>query len=103
MFSKQQTTMRTIKEIWNELENHPDYVTGTVWTKQAVISMIEEYADDEDFNRISELFFEENKIKISNRISEFEATAYDYGSSWTEGIDDLIEKGSKKIFADDSE
>jgi hypothetical protein len=95
--------MRTINEIWQELQNHPDFATGTVWTKQNVIDQLEGYADDEDFNRISELFYEENKSNIISRIANFEATAYDYGCHWTEGIEDLIEEGSQKIFSYDSE
>ena len=28
--------MKTINELWDELTNHPDYVTGSLWTENEV-------------------------------------------------------------------
>jgi hypothetical protein len=94
--------MKTITELWNELQNHPDYVTGSLWTKQSIVNLLEDHVDDEDFNRISELFVDENKKDIAFKIRQFEDDNYEYGS-WHHEIEDLIEEGSKKIFAYDSE
>jgi hypothetical protein len=94
--------MRTIDEIWKELQQHPDYVTGTYWSKQNIAETLQDNLDDEDFNRISELFVEENKEIIGLVIDSFEERNYEYGS-WVNDMEDLIEKGTKKIFAYDSE
>ena len=94
--------MKTIDELWKEIENHPDFVTGRVHTKQDVVNHLEEYLDDEDFNRISELFVDENKFKIAEIIDNFELGNYEY-CSWSSNMDDLIEEGKRKIFSYDEE
>jgi hypothetical protein len=94
--------MKDIKELWKEIQQHPDYVTGTLWTKQNIAETIEDNLDDEDFSRISELFVEENKEHIASVIDSFEERNYEYGS-WVDDMEDLIERGTKKIFAYDSE
>jgi hypothetical protein len=93
--------MRTIKEIWEELHQHPDVVTVTLWTKQDVIKQLEDLYDDEDFNRISDIIVDENKERFASTIRNFEGSAYDY-NSWTDELD-WVEKEKNKIFADDSE
>lgn len=94
--------MRDINEIWKELENHPDYVTGTLWTKQNIVDTLQDHIDDEDFNRVSELFVDENKEHIALVIGSFEESNYECGS-WVDDMEDLIESGTKKIFSYDSE
>lgn len=94
--------MRDIKELWRELQQHPDYVTGTVWTKQNIVDTLQDHLDDEDFNRVSELFVDENKEHIALVIGDFECSNYEYGS-WVDNMYDLIESGTKKIFAYDEE
>ena len=94
--------MRTINEIWKELQQHPDFVTGRIHLKSSIVEILEDRLDDEDFNRISELFVEENKTEIANRIDAFELDNYEYGS-WMDNMDDLIETGTQKIFSYDSE
>lgn len=94
--------MRDIKELWIELQQHPDFVTGRIHTKQNIIGILEDHVDDVDFNRISELFFDENKSKIADVIDDFELDNYRY-CSWTDNMEDLIESGTKKIFSYDSE
>lgn len=95
--------MKTIKELWKELQQHPDFVTGTLHTKQDVTNILEyKYEDDEDFMRVLDLFVEENKHKISVIIDNFYVVDYDYGH-WSDNLGDLIEKGKEKIFSDDSE
>lgn len=100
MFSKQQTTMRTIKEIWEELQQHPDVVTVTLWTKENVIEQLQ-VLDDEDLNRVSDIIVEKNKERIARAIRNFEGNNYEYGC-WTDDLD-WIEEEKNKIFADDSE
>ena len=43
--------MKTIYELWNELTNHPDYVTRSLWTIEDVAS---------NFKREVEEYFEIN-------------------------------------------
>ena len=42
--------MKTINELWDELTNHPDYVTGSLWTVKDVASNfeceVEEYMEE---------------------------------------------------------
>ena len=42
--------MKTINELWDELTNHPDYVTGSLWTVEDVASNfeceVEEYMEE---------------------------------------------------------
>ena len=33
--------MKHINEIWKELINHPEYVTGSIWTIESVSEVIE--------------------------------------------------------------
>ena len=95
--------MKTIEQIWSELTSHPDFVTGTIHTKQNVTEILEyKYADDEDFIRVLDLFVEENKQEISVVIDNFYVIDYEYGH-WSNEMDDLIEKGKEKIFSYDSE
>lgn len=95
--------MKTIKELWIELQQHPDFVTGRIHTKQTVCNDLEFICDeDEDFSRIVELFVDENKKEIAQIIDNFECENYQY-CSWTDNAEDLIEEGSKKIFSYDSE
>ena len=93
--------MRDIKEIWIELQEHPDFITGRIHTKQHIVERLEDYVDDEDFSRIAELFVDENKTKIADEIDNFECDNYQYGT-WIDNLGDLIEVGTKKIFAYDS-
>jgi hypothetical protein len=92
--------MRNIKEIWKELEQHPDFVTGTLWTKENVIDQLEDL-EDEDLNRVVDILVEKNKKRFGNIIEQFEGNAYEYGC-WTDDLD-WIEEEKNKIFADDSE
>lgn len=92
--------MRTIKEIWKELEQHPDFVTGTLWTKENVIDQLQDL-EDEDLTRVVDILVEKNKKRFGNAIDRFEGGAYDYGC-WTDYIE-WVEEEKKKIFADDSE
>jgi hypothetical protein len=95
--------MRNINDIWTELQEHPDFVTGRIHTKQSVTEILEyKYEDDEDFMRVLDLFVQENKTKIADVIDNFYAIDYEYGH-WSNEMDDLIENGKQKIFADDSE
>ena len=95
--------MRTINEIWKELQQHPDFVTGRIHTKQTVCNDLEFICEeDEDFSRIVELFVDENKTKIADAIDSFECDGYQY-CSWTDNAEELIEAGKQKIFSYDSE
>jgi hypothetical protein len=94
--------MKTILELWEEIQQHPDFVTGRIHTKDDVRETLESHIDEEDFNRISELFVEENKEQIAGEIDSFELDNYQY-CSWVDNLEDLIETGTKKIFAYDSE
>jgi hypothetical protein len=94
--------MENILDLWKELQNHPDFVTGRIHTKQSVIESLEEHLDDEDFNRVSELFVNENKFKIADVIDSFETDNYQY-CSWIDNMENLIEEGTQKIFSYDSE
>jgi hypothetical protein len=94
--------MKNINDLWKELQQHPDFVTGTIHTKQSVTEILEyKYEDDEDFMRVLDLFVEENKHDISVVIDNFYVVDYEYGH-WSNEMDDLIEKGKQKIFSDDS-
>ena len=96
--------MRDIKEIWNELQQHPDFVTGRIHTKKSIVNTLDFVFEDldEDFMRITELFVDENKSKIAEIIDDFELDNYQHGS-WVDNMDDLIEEGKEKIFSYDEE
>jgi hypothetical protein len=81
--------MRTIQELFNELENHPDYIYASVWTKNDVVNNIsdnlEEYLidtfdydeiDPEWLEKTSLQFVNDNKYKIQKIIHNYEEYNY---------------------------
>jgi hypothetical protein len=90
--------MKTITELWNELRNHPDFVTGTCWTVQDIIENAECYVEDNDsvpldeVGNHAEFIIRYNKEKIANIISEWEGSCYE-NCSWSgeEDFSDLLD------------
>jgi methionine synthase II (cobalamin-independent) len=93
--------MKTINELWDELTNHPDYVTGSLWTVEDVASNfeceVESYLEDElNLEEIDEADIEKYSLDIvkqnieifKNTIMEFESYSYEYGT-WEITIDEL--------------
>jgi hypothetical protein len=94
--------MKTINELWDELTNHPDYVTGSLWTLENVASNfeceVEEYMeeklnleeiDEADIEKYSLDIVKQNIEIFKNTIDEFESYSYSYGCSWEPDIDQL--------------
>ena len=93
--------MKTINELWDELTNHPDYVTGSLWTVEDVASNfeceVEEYMEEKlNLEEIGETDIEKYSLDIvkqnieifKNTIKEFESYSYEY-CSWEITIDQL--------------
>ena len=92
--------MKTIIELWNELINHPDYIHGSIWTKNDVIGKLtdelEEYLidsfdyeemDSEWIEEVTSSFIEENKIEIQKIIYDYENYNYKH-DCWSIDFDD---------------
>jgi len=92
--------MRTIQELFNELENHPDYIHASVWTKNDVVNNIsdnlEEYLidtfdydeiDPEWLEKISLQFVNDNKFKIQKIMLNYEEYNQDY-DFWSISFED---------------
>lgn len=93
--------MKTINELWNELTNHPDYVTGNLWTIKNVASdfesELESYLEDElnpeefdeiDIEKYSLDIVKQNIEHFKETIEEFQSNSYEYGS-WEIDINEL--------------
>lgn len=86
--------MRNINEIWKELINHPEYVTGGIWTIESVAQVIEtDLEDNEDFDLHGmniEDYTKEivtiNKPKFIDLIDDFEAYCYKH-DSWSSNLE----------------
>jgi hypothetical protein len=94
--------MKTINELWDELTNHPDYITGSLWTVEDVASKfeseVEEYfeeklhLEDTDESVIEKYSLDVVKQNIKffkNIIDKFESYSYSYGCNWVANIDEL--------------
>jgi len=95
--------MKTIKELWDELTNHPDYVTGSLWTVEDVASNfeceVEDYLEEKlNLEKIDETDLEKYSLDIvkhnipifKNTIDKFESFSYSYGCNWEVNIDELV-------------
>lgn len=87
--------MRNINEIWKELINHPEYVTGRIWTIESVAEVIEtNIEDDEEFD-LHGMSIEDytkkivinNKSKFIDNIDDFETYCYKH-DSWSSNLED---------------
>ena len=61
--------MKTINELWDELTNHPNYVTGSLWTVEDVASnfefQVEEYMEEKlNLEEIDETDIEKYSLDI---------------------------------------
>lgn len=94
--------MKTINELWDELTNHPNYVTGSLWTVEDVAlnfeCEVEEYMEEKlNLEKIDEADIEKYSLDIvkqniqifKNTIDEFESYSYSYGCIWEANIDEL--------------
>ena len=94
--------MKTINELWDELTNHPDYVTGSLWTVEGVASNfeceVEEYMeeklnleeiDEADIEKYSLDVVKQNIRIFKKTIDKFESYSYSYGCNWEVNIDEL--------------
>jgi hypothetical protein len=94
--------MKTINELWDELTNHPDYVTGSLWTVEGVASnfewQIEEYIeeklnleeiDESDIEKYSLDVVKQNIQIFKKTIDKFESYSYSYGCNWNANINKL--------------
>ena len=92
--------MKTIDEIWDELRNHPDYVTGSLWTIEDIAINYEynvenylvdelniEEIDESDIEKYSLDIVKHNIELFKNAIEDLEA--HSYGSYWEITIDEL--------------
>jgi hypothetical protein len=95
--------MKTIYELWNELTNHPDYVTGSLWTIEDVASNfeceVEDYIKEKlNLEKIEEVDIEKYTLDIvkqniqifKNTIDKFESYSYSYDCDWEANIDELV-------------
>lgn len=80
---------KTIIELFKELENHPDFIYASIWTKNDIVDNIseqlEEYLIDtfgydeiapEWIEKVALSFVEENKYDIQNIIHNYEEYNY---------------------------
>ncbi len=94
--------MKTINELWDELTNHPDYVTGSLWTVESVASNFEwqaeeyieeklnlEEIDESDIEKYSLDIVKQNIQIFKNTIDKFESYSYSIGCNWEANIDEL--------------
>jgi hypothetical protein len=94
--------MKTINELWDELTNHPDYVTGSLWTVEGVAlhfeCEVEEYMeeklnleeiDEADIEKYSLDIVKQNIEIFKKTIDKFESYSYSYGCNWEANIDEL--------------
>lgn len=92
--------MKTIDEIWDELRNHPEYVTGSLWTIEDIAInyeyIVKNYLVDElKIEEIDEYDIEKYSLEIvKNNIELFKKAieileAESYGSYWEIEIDEL--------------
>ena len=95
--------MKTIYELWNELTNHPDYVTGSLWTIEDVASNfeceVEDYIKEKlNLEKIEEVdivkytldIVKQNIQIFKNTIDKFESYSYSYDCDWEVNIDELV-------------
>jgi hypothetical protein len=95
--------MKTIYELWDELTNHPDYVTGSLWTVEDVASNfeceVEDYMEEKlNLEKIDEADKEKYTLDIvkqniqifKNTIDKFESYSYSYDCDWEVNIDELV-------------
>lgn len=93
--------MKTINELWDELRNHPDYVTGSFWTVEDVASniefVVEEYMDEKlnleeidesDIVKYSIEIVKQNKEFFKETIDSFQSYSYEFGT-WEMTIDEV--------------
>ncbi|WP_396137548.1 hypothetical protein [Flavobacterium sp.] len=86
--------MRNINEIWIELINHPEYVTGVIWTIESVAQVLEtDLEDNEDFDLhgmsledYTKEIVTNNKSKFTDLIDDFEAYCYKH-DSWSSNLE----------------
>ena len=94
--------MKTINELWDKVINHPDYVTGSLWTVEDVASNFEcelegylvdelnlEETDDFDIEKYSLDVVKLNKEIFKDTINKFESYSYSIGCNWEANIDEL--------------
>jgi hypothetical protein len=98
--------MRNIKDIWNELENHPDFVTGTFWEVETVADLIQwSLEQEEDYENLSDEelqlksieFVRSKKNDLAHVIRKYEGNSYEY-ESWTSELN--FNKLLKKDYVD---
>lgn len=86
--------MKNINEIWQELINHPEYVTGSIWTIESVAEVIEtNIEDDEEFDLLgmsiedyTKEIVTKNKSKFTDLIDDFEADCYKH-DNWISNLE----------------
>ena len=94
--------MKTIDELWDEIKNHPDYITGNLWTIEETASCFEceltnyledelnlEGIDESDIAKYSLDIVKQNIKIFKNTIDQFESYSYSSGCSWEPYIDQL--------------
>jgi hypothetical protein len=93
--------MKTINELWDELTNHPDYVTGSLWTVDDVAAEfdwhVEQYfefdleleeIDYEDVGKYSLDIVKQNIQIFKNTIEEYQSHLELW--NWEVSIYDLV-------------
>ena len=86
--------MKNINEIWKELINHPEYVTGSIWTIESVAEVIETNIEDEEEFDLHGMSIEDytkeivtkNKSKFTDLIDDFEADCYKH-DNWISNLE----------------
>ncbi len=85
--------MKNISEIWQELINHPEYVTGSIWTIESVAEVIETNIEDDEFDLhgmsledYTKEIVTKNKSKFTDLIDDFEADCYKH-DNWISNLE----------------
>jgi hypothetical protein len=82
--------MKTIKELLDELKQHPDFLTAQVFCKSDVVNniieTIENESDEELYRPSVENWVKQNSHMIIENINDIVCDGYNYGSPYEETI-----------------
>ena len=90
--------MKTIEQLWEEVRNHPDFVTGSLWDIEQVADQAEYFIEDvesiplDKVREVTESIVRSKKYEIAKIIDTWEYCSYEY-CDWSgeKEFSDLLE------------
>ncbi len=83
--------MRNIEEIFDELRQHPDFLTAEIFIKSDVVNYIIDTIEDEDDEELYrpsvEKWVKQNSHMIIKNINDVVCSGYEYGSPFDETVE----------------